>query len=97
MFVVRSGATVVGYRNACPHYDHARMAWRKDEFLNADRSLIHCAAHGALFRIEDGVCAAGPCLGQRLTVVELACRGDQIWIRGPYAPGLRRRAPRSRV
>ena len=55
MFVVRHGAEVFGYRNACPHYDFARMAWKKDEFLNADHTLIQCGAHGALFRIEDGV------------------------------------------
>ena len=95
MFVIRRGDRAFGYRNACPHYDFARMAWRKDEFLNGDRSRIVCAAHGALFRIEDGVCEIGPCLGQALTPVPLETRGDELWIAGPYAPGLRgqRRTP----
>ena len=96
MFVIRRGQQAFAYRNACPHYDFARMAWRKDEFLNADRSRIMCAAHGALFRIEDGVCEIGPCLGQALTPVPLEVRDDELWIAGAYAPGLRgpRRTPR---
>ncbi len=90
MFVVRRGEAVFGWRNACPHYDGARMAWRKDEFLSADRSRIMCSAHGALFRIEDGICEVGPCLGQALTQVPLERRGDEVTLVGPYAPGLRR-------
>jgi nitrite reductase/ring-hydroxylating ferredoxin subunit len=90
MFVVRRGDRVVAYRNACPHYDFARMAWKKDEYLNADGSRIQCSAHGALFRIEDGSCEIGPCVGERLTPVALECRGDELWLVGAYAPGLRR-------
>lgn len=89
MFVVRSGTRFFGYRNACPHYDGARMAWRRHEYLNADRSRIQCSAHGALFRIEDGMCEIGPCLGQALTPVPLEVRDGELWISGPYAPGLR--------
>jgi nitrite reductase/ring-hydroxylating ferredoxin subunit len=91
MFVVRRGDRVFGWRNACPHYDFARMAWKKDAFLNADGSRIQCSAHGALFRIEDGLCEVGPCVGQSLTPVPLAVRDGAIWLAGDYAPGLRRR------
>lgn len=80
MFVVRQGARLFGYRNACPHYDRARMAWKKDEFLNGDRSHILCAAHGALFRIDDGECVIGPCLGQRLSPVALGVRDGWVWL-----------------
>ena len=90
MFVVRQGDRVFAYRNACPHYDFARMAWKKDEYLNADGSRIQCSAHGALFRIENGSCEIGPCLGARLTPVTLEHRGDEIWLTDTYAPGLRR-------
>jgi len=90
MFVVRRGDRVFAYRNACPHHDFARMAWKKDEYLNADRSRIQCSAHGALFRIEDGSCEIGPCVGARLTPVALERRGDEIWLAGVYVPGLRR-------
>ena len=89
MFVVRRGGRVFGYRNACPHYDFARMAWKKDEFLNADRSRIMCSAHGALFQIEDGKCVEGPCIGETLTPVALIVDGDEIWMRDEFGPGLR--------
>ena len=90
MFVVRRGASVFAYRNACPHYDFARMAWKKNEYLNANHSRIMCSAHGALFRIEDGVCDAGACIGEALAPVPLEIRGGSIWLCGEYAPGLRR-------
>ena len=95
MFVVRRGTDVYGYRNACPHYDNARMAWKKDEYLTADRSRIRCGAHGALFRVEDGVCEIGPCLGEALTPVALIVRDGKIWLGGRYAPSLRRRGNRA--
>jgi len=92
MFIIRKGAALHAWRNHCPHYDRARMAWKKDEFLNGDRTRIMCAAHGALFGIESGICEIGPCLGERLTPVPLAIRGGAVWIEGPYAPGFRPRA-----
>jgi len=90
MFIVRKGDTVHAWRNLCPHYDRARMAWKKNEFLNGDHSRIMCAAHGALFRIEDGVCEIGPCIGDRLTPVPTELCDGAVWIVGPYAPGFLR-------
>jgi len=97
MFVVRSGDRLFAYRNACPHYDFARMAWKRDEYLNAEGSHIQCSAHGALFRIDDGFCEIGPCSGQRLTPVTLELRGDEVWLAGHYAPGLRQPLSRQRT
>ena len=91
MFIVRRGAAIFGWRNACPHYDHARMAWKKDEFLNSARDRIVCGAHGAEFEIERGACTLGPCLGQRLTSVPLRIENGAVYIDGPFAPGLRKR------
>jgi nitrite reductase/ring-hydroxylating ferredoxin subunit len=71
VLLVRRGATIHGWRDACPHHGGTPMAWRKDEYLNAARDRIVCAAHGAQFDIETGVCTLGPCLGQRLEPVEL--------------------------
>ncbi|MCB1357270.1 MAG: Rieske 2Fe-2S domain-containing protein [Maritimibacter sp.] len=92
MFVVRRGPRVFGWRNLCPHYDHARMAWKKDEYLTGDRKRIICGAHGAQFEIATGVCVIGPCLGRSLTPVPLTLRCGGVYITEPYAPGLRRRA-----
>ena len=91
MFVVRQGSSVHAWRNHCPHYDdRARMAWKKDEFMDPSGAHIMCFAHGALFEIDTGICTLGPCLGQKLTPVPLELRGDDIWIMGEYAPGFRR-------
>ncbi len=65
-FVVRRGDVVHGYVDRCPHFG-VPMAQELDDYLTPDGSLIACSWHGALFRIEDGACAGGPCYGQRLT------------------------------
>lgn len=80
LFVVRKDGRLHGWKNACPHYGNgARMNWKKDAFLNADGSKIICAAHGAQFGIATGVCEIGPCLGKRLSPVELLTRKGRIY------------------
>ena len=76
IFVVRVGASVHGYRNACPHVAGAPMPWRKDAYLNADASRIVCHGHGAQFDIATGECLVGPCLGEALTRVTLSVSDD---------------------
>jgi nitrite reductase/ring-hydroxylating ferredoxin subunit len=68
IFIVRRAARVYAYRNSCPHTG-APLDWLPDQFLNAERTLIQCATHAAQFRIDDGVCIAGPCHGARLTAL----------------------------
>jgi nitrite reductase/ring-hydroxylating ferredoxin subunit len=64
-FVVRKGALVVGYVDSCPHAGWP-LAAQPDRYLTRDGERLFCAGHGALFRIEDGACTAGPCVGERL-------------------------------
>lgn len=71
VFVVRSGGRVRAYVNRCPHTG-VTLEWTPDRFLTLDGTLIQCAMHGALFRIEDGLCVRGPCAGQSLTSVAAA-------------------------
>lgn len=80
--LVRQGDRVYGYINNCPHYDRAPLGWKKDAFLNGEGTRIMCAAHGALFRIEDGRCEIGPCLGQSLTPVALEVSDGVIRLAG---------------
>ena len=70
MFVVRTGETVRGYVNCCPHAGHA-LDLMPQRFLTADGSLILCSSHGALFEKSTGYCVAGPCAGRSLTPVPL--------------------------
>lgn len=76
LFVVRRGARVRAWLNACPHVDGAPLAWRKDRYLNADRSAIVCYGHGAIFDIDTGLCTQGPCKGQSLTPVTVRVSTD---------------------
>jgi len=70
LFVVRSDGVLRAWRNACPHAG-AAMALRKDVYLNAAGTRIVCHAHGAEFLPENGLCVQGPCVGRRLTAVQI--------------------------
>lgn len=83
--VVRGGGAYYGYLNQCPHR-RLPLNWLPDQFLDPGGTLIQCANHGALFRVVDGYCIAGPCTGSRLTPVRLVLQGDELWLDEP-APG----------
>ena len=63
-FVVRKDGRVLGSSTA------ARTPagpWPgADRYLTRDGERLFCGGHGALFRIEDGVCTVGPCAGDSL-------------------------------
>ena len=61
---------MTGYVNSCPHTG-GPLDWIEGQFLDLNGQYIVCATHGALFRIEDGHCLAGPCKGKGLTAVEV--------------------------
>ena len=65
VLIVRKADQVFGYLNWCPHRG-TPLDWLKDNFLDRGGHLIVCATHGAYFRIEDGKCVSGPCVGDRL-------------------------------
>ena len=77
IFVVRRGEAVYAYMNSCPHTG-SPLDWQPDQFLNLDRTLIQCATHLALFRIDDGYCVAGPCAGQALAAVAVTLEDDWV-------------------
>jgi nitrite reductase/ring-hydroxylating ferredoxin subunit len=70
IFVVRHGGRVLAYENSCPHTG-SPLDFRPDGFFDVEKRHILCATHGALFRIEDGYCLAGPCAGQGLKPVAI--------------------------
>ena len=80
-FVVRRDGAVFGYRNSCPHYN-APLDWKPDAFLSYEKTLIHCSMHSALFRIEDGMCIAGPCPGEALEPVPVGIVDGKIVLTG---------------
>ncbi|HEB27710.1 hypothetical protein LCGC14_2266510 [marine sediment metagenome] len=69
-FAVRQGQAVYLYRNTCPHLG-LPLDLMPDQFLGFDKRYIQCTSHGALFKINTGLCIAGPCQGKSLQ--PLAC------------------------
>ncbi len=72
--------TVRAYKNECRH-----LPMRLDEragggLWTADRRLLVCAAHGARYRPEDGLCVAGPCEGSHLRKLPLVVRDGEVWL-----------------
>jgi nitrite reductase/ring-hydroxylating ferredoxin subunit len=78
-FVVRSGDTVRGYVNRCPHAGHP-LNLLPHRFLTPDRALILCCSHGALFEKSSGYCVAGPCAGRSLAPVALEIHSGLVII-----------------
>lgn len=58
------------YENTCPHAGHP-LDLREHQFMTAERELIICASHGALFAPDSGQCVAGPCVGRRLRPIAI--------------------------
>jgi nitrite reductase/ring-hydroxylating ferredoxin subunit len=77
LFAVKKRSQIYIYQNSCPHLG-IQLEWQPDEFLDIDASMIQCSSHGALFRIEDGMCLLGPCLGQSLIPVEFRINNAMI-------------------
>lgn len=77
VFVIRKDGALHGYMNVCPHQG-TPLDWKPDTFLTVDKDMIQCATHWALFRIEDGHCLKGPCIGRSLTPVEIELRDGEV-------------------
>jgi len=60
---------IVAWLNVCPHQGR-RLDYVPGKFL-IDKGRLVCAAHGAVFRLGDGECIAGPCRGASLREVPL--------------------------
>lgn len=83
VFAIRKDGTVRVYRDVCPHYGRTSLAWKRHAYLTPDAAHIICSAHGALFRPDDGLCVAGPCLGQHLAPVPTVVRDGVLHVRWP--------------
>ena len=77
IFVVRQGDRVIGYHNVCPHVA-TPLNWADGNFMTLDRKYILCDSHGAEFRIEDGHCISGPCMGDSLEPLSVELRDGAV-------------------
>ena len=81
LIVVREGERVCAWRNVCPHNGSPLSRDRHDflETREGERQL-RCNVHQAYFRLDDGLCTAGPCEGQRLEPVDLEQIGNRLYL-----------------
>jgi len=79
IFVVNKHESIHVYKNSCPHLG-IQLEMLPDQFLDSTHSLIQCSMHGALFRIEDGLCISGPCFDQKLTSIEYKIIDQSIYL-----------------
>ena len=77
VLVVRRGGALHAYENACPHMG-TPLNFLPDRFFDRSGEHLLCATHGALFRVADGFCLAGPCAGKGLTPAAIRIAGDDI-------------------
>lgn len=68
---------VRAWLNVCPHAGR-RLDWAPGKFLRSKDGLLVCAAHGASFELQRGECVAGPCRGEALREVAVACVDGEV-------------------
>ena len=81
VIVMRDGDALRAYRNRCPHRG-TPLNLTPDHFLDATGDFMVCSTHGALFRLEDGYCVAGPCQGDTLSSLETRIADGVVEITG---------------
>jgi nitrite reductase/ring-hydroxylating ferredoxin subunit len=79
LFAIRQDNQLFAYWNSCPHMG-IPLNWMPEKFLDLDGIFLQCSSHGALFKVDDGECVGGPCVGDHLSPVTLKRDGDQYFI-----------------
>lgn len=77
LLLFRQGGQVRAWLNICPHAGR-RLDWAPGKFLKDKQGHLVCAAHGASFELDDGVCVAGPCRGDSLRPVAVAVIDGEV-------------------
>ena len=78
LFAIRQDNQLFAYWNSCPHMG-IPLNWMPEKFLDLDGVFLQCSSHGALFKVDDGECVGGPCVGDHLSPVTLKRVGDQYF------------------
>ncbi len=77
LIAVRQGERIIAYENDCPHARQPLERFDGRVVMMEQRYLV-CSAHGASFRVEDGVCVGGPAKGG-LTPFPVAVRDGDVF------------------
>ncbi len=73
----------VAYVNRCCHHPVPLDSRPGETWIDGAKQELVCAAHGARYRMKDGVCTAGPCPGEALVPLRLERRGTEMWVEPP--------------
>lgn len=75
--VCRHGEQVYAWHNVCPHQGRA-LNFAPNRFLFTPDGQLMCAAHGAVFEADTGLCVGGPCRGASLRGVAVAVQNGDV-------------------
>lgn len=78
-FAVRWRGKVHAYVNTCRHQS-LELDFGDAHFFDDEYDALVCCHHGARYRPDSGVCFAGPCIGARLTPVEVVEKDGGLWV-----------------
>jgi nitrite reductase/ring-hydroxylating ferredoxin subunit len=73
---------VRAWRNECRHLAVPLDRETEGSLFDRDGALLMCQVHGALYRPDDGVCIAGPCVGSRLHPLPVRELAGAVWLVG---------------
>jgi nitrite reductase/ring-hydroxylating ferredoxin subunit len=83
-FAVRYRGQVYAYLNTCRHQG-LELDFGDGRFFDEAYDALVCCHHGARYRPDSGQCVEGPCLGARLTALQLEQREGALWCIGRAA------------
>lgn len=72
--------SVRAYRNQCRHLPMRLDERDPAEFFDTGKRTLMCCSHGASFRLEDGLCTAGPCRGSHLKTIPLTIIDRTVFV-----------------
>ena len=79
LILVRHNEDCLAYLNSCPHTG-VSLDWQPGQFLDSSGKWLQCSTHGALFRMEDGLCIYGPCVNRFLTALQTEIVEGQVYL-----------------
>lgn len=69
---------VLCYENNCPHLG-VPLDLDTGNFIASDKEHFECQSHGALFKINNGLCISGPCRSLSLNKIDIEIIEDKIF------------------
>jgi nitrite reductase/ring-hydroxylating ferredoxin subunit len=75
--LIDADRTPRAYLNQCCHLPIPLDAGSRQFVVGGE---LMCVTHGARYRLEDGLCVAGPCRGDRLTKLDLFVDGEALFV-----------------